>query len=346
MRALVLEDRGRIAVREVPDPPVGPGEVRLAVKATSICGSDVHRFVRGHREYPMVLGHEAAGVISEIGEGVDGSLLGRHASLVPLIPDHTCPQCQAGRFSACVGYTFAGSRRPGALAEEVVVPAKNVLLVPDEMPLEHAALIEPASVARHILDVGGMAAGQSAIVLGAGSIGLMLVQWLRILGASLIIATDVAASNLEAAVKVGAHVALDPSHDAVADRVRELTGAGVDLALEASGSPAALQSVVEVTRPGGRVALGGNQPVEAQLPMSFVEALMRRELTLSGCFMSYSSPWPGHEWTDVLAEVGTGALDMSAMISHRAALSEAPHLFEEIAAHRLSHRKIVFDPGT
>jgi L-iditol 2-dehydrogenase len=132
----------------------------------------------------------------------------------------------------------------------------------------------------------------------------------------------------------------------VVDEVRRLTGAGVDLALEASGSPAALAQVVDVTRPRGAVVLGGNQPADATLPMTFVEALMRRELSLTGCFMSYSAPWPGHEWTDSLAAVLDGGLDMPAMVSHRAPLSEAPAVFAEIAAHRLVHRKIVFDPTT
>jgi L-iditol 2-dehydrogenase len=344
MKALVLEDRLAIAVRDVPEPVPGPGEVRLDVLASSICGSDIHRFARGHREYPLILGHEAAGVIEAVGKGLDRALVGRHAVVVPLIPDHTCHECRAGRFSACASYTFVGSRRAGALAERVVVPEANLLMLPDDVPFESAALIEPATVARHILDLGRVEAGRTAIVLGAGSIGLMVVQWLRILGASLIVAVDIADANLGAAKALGAHETLNPSRDDVAGEVRRLTGAGADLVLEASGSPAALQSVVEVTRPRGTVVLGGNQPTDAELPMAFVEALMRRELTVTGCFMSYSAPWPGHEWVDSLAAVGTGDLDMQAMISHRMPLSDAPAAFDEIAARRLVHRKIVFDP--
>ncbi|MFN8631520.1 MAG: alcohol dehydrogenase catalytic domain-containing protein [Chloroflexota bacterium] len=204
MRALALQDRLRIEVVDVPEPTVGPGEVLLEIHAAAVCGSDIHRFLRGHREYPMILGHEAAGVITALGAGVDRSLAGRHAALIPLIPDHTCPQCLAGRFSACGGYTFVGSRRPGAFAERVAVPARNVLLLPDGVPFEQAALIEPSTVARHTLDLGRFERGQTAMVLGAGSIGLMLVQWLRVLGASLIIATDVADANLEAARAMGA----------------------------------------------------------------------------------------------------------------------------------------------
>lgn len=344
MKAAVLEDKGVLAYREVPTPEAGPGDVLLQIRASAVCGSDIHRFLRGHRTYPMILGHEAAGVITAVGEGVVADLLGRRAALIPLVPCHACEQCLAGRFSACGSYSFVGSRRPGAFAQLVALPAANVMLVPDDLPFESAALIEPSTVARHMLDLGGFSRGNSAIVLGAGSIGLMLVQWLRVLGADPIIATDVVDANLAAARALGAHVTLNPTRDAVTDEVRRLTGAGVDLTLEASGSPAALAQTIEVTRPRGAIVLGGNQPPDATLPMTFIESLMRRELRLTGCFMSYSAPWPGHEWTDGLAAVMDGGLDMPAMISHRAPLSEAPAVFAEIEAHRLVHRKIIFDP--
>jgi len=344
VKAAVLEDKGVLAYREVPAPEPADGEVLLEIHASAVCGSDIHRFLRGHRTYPIILGHEAAGIITAVGAGVGAGMVGHRAALVPLVPCHACEQCLAGRFSACGSYSFVGSRRPGAFAQLVAVPAANVMPVPDDLPFESAALIEPSTVARHMLDLGRFQPGRSAIVLGAGSIGLMLVQWLRVLGASPIIATDVADANLDAARALGAHVTLNPTRDAVTDEVRRLTGAGVDLALEASGSPAALAQTIEVTRPRGAVVLGGNQPPDATLPMIFIENLMRRELTLTGCFMSYSAPWPGHEWTDGLAAVLDGGLDMPAMISHRAPLSEAPAVFAEIAAHRLVHRKIVFDP--
>ena len=346
MKAAVLEGRGVIAYRDVPTPEPGPGDVLLRVRAASLCGSDIHRFVRGHRTYPIVLGHEAAGVITAAGPGADPSLVGRHAALIPLVPDHTCPECVAGRFSACGRYSFIGSRRPGALAEYVALPAANALVVPDDVPFEAAALIEPSTVARHMLDLGGFTAGQSAVVFGAGSIGLMLVQWLRILGAGLVVAIDIAEANLDAARALGAHAVLNPTRDDIPAEVRRLAPAGLDLALEVAGSPAALAQAIEVARPRGSVVLGGNQPADASLPMSVVESLMRRELRLSGCFMSYSAPWPGHEWSDGLAAVLDGGLDMAAMISHRAPLGDAPAIFEAIGAHRLAHRKVVFDPST
>jgi L-iditol 2-dehydrogenase len=344
VRAAVLEGRGVLAIREVPDPVPGPDDVLLEIHATAVCGSDIHRYRRGHRTYPLILGHEAAGVIRAVGANAEPALLGRRAALIPLVPCHRCEQCLAGRFSACTTYSFVGSRRDGAFAELVAVPARNVLPVPDEVPFESAALIEPATVARHMLDLGGFVAGGSAVVLGAGSIGLMAIAWLRLLGASLIVATDVVEANLAAARAVGAGIALDASREDVVAAVLKLTGSGVDLTLEATGSPAALAQTVDLTRPRGAIVLGGNQPPDATLPMTLVERLMRRELTLAGCFMSYSAPWPGHEWIDALGAVVTGGLDMPAMISHRAPLSDAPRLFDAIAEHGLAHRKIVFDP--
>jgi L-iditol 2-dehydrogenase len=342
MRAAVLEGRQALAVREVEDPVPGPDEVLLEVRATAVCGSDVHRYLRGHRTYPMILGHEAAGVIRSAGSEVDPALVGHRAAVMPLVPCHACEQCRAGRFSACPSYSFIGSRRPGALAELVALPARNVLLVPDELDFESAALIEPSTIARHMLDLAGFAGG-SAAVLGAGAIGLMTVQWLRLLGASPIVATDIVPDNLEVARRLGATLTLDASREDVPAGIRQLTGGGVDVTIEASGSPAALIQSVEVTRPRGAIVLGGNQPPDATLPMDVVERLMRKELTLAGCFMSYSAPWPGHEWTDGLAAVLDGGLDMRALVSHRAPLSEAPHVFAAIAARQLNHRKVVFD---
>ena len=346
MKAAVLEGERQLSYREVTDPVPGNGEVLLEVRASAVCGSDIHRYLRGHRTYPMILGHEAAGIVSAIGPGVDGSLRGRHAAVVPLVPCHACAQCRAGRFSACVAYSFIGSRRDGAFAQLVSLPASNLLLIPDDLPFEAAALIEPSTVARHMLDLGRFRAGDTAVVFGAGSIGLMLVQWLRIVGAGLIVATDLVAGNRDAALALGAQRALDPAHDDVPAEVVRLTGGGADLVLEATGSPAALGQTIDVARPRGAIVLGGNQPLDASLPMAFVEGLMRKELTVAGCFMSYSAPWPGHEWTDGLAAVLDGGLDMAGMISHRVPLSEAPELFADIAAHRLTHRKIVFDPSS
>ena len=292
----------------------------------------------------MILGHESAGIIERVGEGVSEDLIGQHAALIPLVPCFECEQCQRGHYSACHRYSFIGSRQAGAFADYVELPERNVFVVPDDLALEHVALIEPSTVARHILALGDFQAGQSAVVLGAGSIGLMIVQWLRILGAAQIIVTDVSDINLSTARKLGATVALNASAVDVVKEIRARTGDGVDLTLEASGVPAALEQTVPITRPRGRIVLGGNQPQDKSLPLTFVEAMMRRELTLTGCFMSYSAPFPGHEWHDTISALQAGSLDMETMISHRFPLSAAPDVFAKIGAHKLAHLKIMLNP--
>jgi L-iditol 2-dehydrogenase len=344
MKAVVLENKGVMTRQDIPTPEPSPGQLILKVKAASICGSDISRYVKGHRLYPLILGHEAAGVVSAVGEGVSGDLLGKHAAIIPLVPCFHCEECQRGYYSACHSYSFIGSRQDGGFAEYVEIPARNALILPDTLSFEAAALIEPSTVARHLLDLGGFRPGQTAMVFGAGSIGLMLVQWLRILGAGLILCSDVIEDNLKVAEKVGAHHVFNPTQSDVKAEVRRLTGEGVDLSIEAAGAPQALAQTIQVTRPRGTVVCGGNQPLGTSLPMQFIEDLMRKELTLVGGFMSYSAPFPGHEWTDTIAAIQEGSLDMNAMISHHFPLTAAPDIFAQIGAHRLAHQKIILLP--
>jgi L-iditol 2-dehydrogenase len=344
MKALVLEDKGRMTYKDVPTPEPGPGDVLLRVGAASICGSDIMRFTKGHRMYDLVLGHECAGVIAKVGDGVSRDLVGRKAAVIPVVPCFACEQCRAGRYSACHAYSFIGSRQDGGYAEFVVMRERNALLLPDAVALETAALIEPSTVARHVLDLGSFERGQSAVVLGAGSVGLMVVQWLRILGARLIVATDVVDENLQAARELGAHAAFNPTTSDLVAEIRRLAGDGVDLTIEAAGSPKALAQAIPITRPRGNVVCAGNQPPEASLPMTFVEDLMRRELRLTGCFMSYSAPFPGHEWTDTVEAMQQGQLSVETLVSHRFPLSQGARVFEDIAARRLAYRKIVLRP--
>ena len=344
MKAAVLENKGVLSYQEVPTPEPPPGHLRLKVKAISICGSDIKRYVDGHRMYPLILGHETSGIIDRVGEGVSESYIGKHAAIIPLVPCFECEQCQRGYYSACHNYSFIGSRQSGGFAEFVDLPERNAFLLPDDLSFEHAALIEPSTVARHMLSLGNFKRGQTAVVLGAGSIGLMIVQWLRILGADRIIVTDLLEDNLRIASKVGAHMALNPSKADVIKEVQKLLGDGADLTLEATGVPQVLEQTLPITRPRGKVVLAGNQPLDKSLSLTFIENMMRREINLIGCFMSYSAPFPGHEWTETIAALSDDSLDMESLISHRFPLSKAPEIFERIGAHQLAHQKILLSP--
>jgi L-iditol 2-dehydrogenase len=344
MKAVVLEEKGKMTYRELPTPEPRAGHYLLRVRAASICGSDLHRFTRGHKVTPLVLGHEAAGEIVAAGAGADPALIGRHAAVIPLVPCFECAQCRAGRYSACKRYSFIGSRQNGGYAEFVELPARNVLLLPEALAFEAAALVEPSSVARHILDLGEFQPGHNVVVLGAGSIGLMAVQWLRILGAGQIIASDPALANRQAALELGASAVLDPQQVDLVQAVHDLTGDGADLALETAGVPQTLQQAIHVVHPGGMVVCAGNQPLDASLPMTWVEELERGEVRLRGCFMSYSAPFPGHEWTDSVQALLSGQLNWAGMISHRFPLSQAPEVFAQMAARAFAYRKIILTP--
>jgi L-iditol 2-dehydrogenase len=344
MKAVVLENKGVITYKEVPTPEPAPGHLRLKVKAVSICGSDIKRYVDGHRMYPLVLGHESAGIIDRVGDGVSKDYIGKHAAVIPLVPCFECEECQRGFYSACHSYSFIGSRQAGCYAEFVEAPERNIFVVPEELPFEHVAMIEPSTVARHMLALGDFKSGQTGIVLGAGSIGLMAVQWLRILGAKQIVVTDILDDNLQIASNLGAHVTINPSKVDMVKELQKLVGDGADLTLEATGVPQVLEQTIPITRPRGTIVLAGNQPLDKSLPLTFIENLMRREISLKGCFMSYSAPFPGHEWTETIDALLNGSMDIDSIISHRYPLSKAPDVFEKIGKHQLAHQKIILTP--
>lgn len=344
MKAAVLEGLGQIYYREVEKPMPAQGEVLLKVHAASICGSDVARVLKGHRLYPLILGHEISGEVVEAGPGVDSGCVGMRAAMIPLIPDMTCSYCQQGLYSLCVHYSFLGSRRNGGFAEYVSLPAGNLLPLPDGVDFEAGALIEPTTVALHAIERGSFKAGQSVAVLGAGSVGLMAVQWLRILGASKVIVSDIVDENLDYARKLGAQVTLNPRRDDVVARILEETGGGADLALELAGSPQTLMQAIQCARPRGAAVLNGNQPGDATFPAVVMETITRKELGVYGTWMSYSAPFPGHEWTQAAAAMQRGDLHTAEVISHRFPLSEVTEVFRGIADRSFPYRKIMLIP--
>ncbi len=300
--------------------------------------------LKGHRLYPLILGHEVAGEVVEVGPGVDAALMGMRAALLPLIPCMQCAFCRRGLYSACTSYSFLGSRRAGGFAEYVALPAGNLLPLPDGVDFEAGALIEPATVALHAMEMGRFEPGQRVAVLGAGSVGLMAVQWLRMLGAAQTLASDVVEENLACARSLGAQVTVNARSEDVARRIMAETGGGVDLALELAGSPQTLAQAIQVAVPRGAVVLNGNQPKEASFPAELMETITRKELGVYGTWMSYSAPFPGHEWTEAAAAMQRGELRVDEMITHRFPLCEVEAVFQGIADRSLVYRKIMLIP--
>lgn len=345
MKAVVLENPETLVYQEVEKPIPRPGEALLEVKAASICGSDLLRVFHGQaKTYPLILGHECAGQVVEVGPDVDPGLLGQRAAVAPLIPCLSCTSCRQGAYSSCLRYSFIGSRQSGGFAQYLVAPVQNLVPFPATIDFTLSALIEPSTVALHALERGNIQTGQRVAVLGAGSIGLFAIQWARIKGASQIIATDIVEENLVAARELGAHVTLNARSADVAQQVLTLTGAGVDIAVETAGVPQTLEQALLIAQPRGRVVCVGNQPAQAVLPMTLVEHLMRRELEVCGVWMSYSAPFPGHEWSDTIQAALEDQLNLPFMISHRVSLAELPDTFSQMHSGNLRYRKIIVTP--
>ena len=345
MKAVVLEKPGALVYKDVDTPQPGSGEALLKVKAVSICGSDILRVYHGAaKTYPLILGHECAGEVTAVGRDVDEGWVGRQACVVPLIPCMRCTACRQQIYSACRTYSFIGSRVSGGFAEYVKLPVGSLIPLPGEIDCEVGALIEPGSVALYSLERGEIKPGQRIAILGVGSIGLFIVQWARAKEAGHINATDIVDERLQAAKSMCAPTTLNPARTDVAAEVRRITGDGVDIALEVSGSPKALEQAILMTRPRGRIVCVGNQPENATLPLSLIEHIMRQELEVRGVWMSYTAPFPGHTWTDTIAAAQRGNLELDKMISHRFSLAEVPDIFRRIHAGSLSYRKIIILP--
>lgn len=347
MKAVVLERPETLVYHDdVPTPEPGAGQVRVRMQAASICGSDVLRVYRGHAKvYPLILGHECAGVVDAVGEGVPGEMIGQVVGIVPLIPCMTCEFCQRGLYASCTRYSFIGSRIAGGFAEYVIAPSANVVPLLGDLEPEIGALIEPTTVALHALNRGGGADGLRVGIFGIGSIGMLTVLAARFQRAAQIVAVDVVERNLDAARSLGADVALNAAQTDVIPAIRDAAKGGVDLALEVSGSLKALEQCIQSARPGGEVVFVGNQPMDGTLPSHLVEHIMRYQLNLHGAWMSYSAPFPGREWTDAAAAIQGQRAAFKQVISHHVGLAQVAETFQQMMSKSIEHRKIIIHPS-
>lgn len=339
MRAIVLHAPGDIRLEERPRPEIRPGHVIVRVASVGVCGSDLPRMlVKGAWKMPLITGHEFAGHISEIGESVEGWDKGELVAVAPLLPCGRCSQCQTGNFSRCVDYDYFGSRRDGAYAEYVAVPVENLIKAPQHVDPRAIAMTDPASIALHaIWKAGGLTVGQTGAVIGCGPIGLFAIQWLRMMGASEVIAVDVSQEKLELAREAGAST-LILSGDLAANEKR------ADLVVEAVGLDSTINNAVTLAAPGGHVVFIGIPVPDVKLDNKTFQHFLRQEISLHGSWNSFGAPFPGPQWTTTLEKFGTGELRWEFMISHDLDLAELPGIFQRFAAKDIHFSKVLFRP--
>jgi L-iditol 2-dehydrogenase len=289
MRVSVLRGAGDLVVEDRPAPVPGPHDVLVQVASVGVCGSDVHYFEHGRIgshvvEAPLVLGHEASGVVAEVGASVTRLAVGQRVSVEPGVPDFSCAQCLAGRYNLCEDMRFyATPPIDGAFAELVTVHEQFAHPVPDTLSDDAAALLEPLSVGLWACRKGEVGAGTRVLVTGAGPVGLVAMQSALALGAASVTVTDVNPHRLALARELGATDTLDVSASPVSS-----SGLSVDVLLECSGNPPATADAIRAVAPAGRVVLVGMGGDEMTLPVSRIQ---ERELTVTGTFR-YAHTWP------------------------------------------------------
>jgi L-iditol 2-dehydrogenase len=343
MKALLLSEYSKLEVADLPKPEVGAGEVLVQVAACGICGSDVHGYdgSSGRRIPPLVMGHEAAGVVAAFGAGVTGFAVGDHVTFDSTVYCGTCSFCASGNVNLCnnrqvVGVSTPDFRRAGAFAEYVTVPGRIVYKLPAAMSFADAAMLEAVSVALHAVAVSDLKGGETALVIGAGMIGLLTLQAARAAGCSRVLVADVDQTRLTLATAMGADAVVLASGTAlIAEILRQTNGRGVDLVLEAVGRDETVSAAVDCVRKGGTVTLIGNITPQVTLPL---QKVVSRQIRLQGSCASSG------EYPQAIELVSNGTIQVGALITAVAPLSEGARWFERLHAREPNLMKIVIDP--
>jgi L-iditol 2-dehydrogenase len=343
MKALVLKVYNQLVYEDVPEPEYGADEVLVRVKACGICGSDVHGMdgSTGRRIPPLIMGHEASGVIEVLGADVRGWSVGDRVTFDSTIYPLDDWFTRMGRYNLSDGRMVLGVspgdyRRHGAFAEYVAVPQHILYKIPESVSFEQAAMVEPAAVALHAISLTPIGVNDSAVVVGAGMIGIFVVQLLRVAGCGKIIAVDIAPDKLALACKMGAHVGLNPRDADVPQEVARLTkNRGADVAIEAVGIEQTVNYAVECVRKGGAVTLVGNTSPRVDFPLQWV---VTRELRVQG-----SCSIRG-EYEAVLELMGQGAIHPEAILSAVAPLSEGASWFQRLYNQEKGLMKVILQP--
>lgn len=343
MRALLLSEYQNLNVVEVEKPVLGPLDVLVSVKACGICGSDVHGYdgSSGRRIPPLVMGHEAAGVVTEIGPEVSRFSVGQRVTFDSMISCGSCRVCLEGSTNLCadrrvLGVSCETYRQSGCFAEFVAVPEHIVYEIPDDLAFEHAALVEPVSVAVHAVSLLDIPSGATAVVVGTGMIGLLVVQALKVAGCKQIVAIDIDAFKLNLAKELGATHCLQATAVDVVSEVLALTdGVGVDIAMEVVGKTDPLRTAIDCVRLGGQVGLVGNLQPNVDLPL---QKVVTRELKLVGSCGSSG------EYPRCIELMASGQIQVSPLISQVTTLDRGPEFFQRLYKHEPELLKVVVQP--
>ncbi len=331
MKAAVVCANEDVKYMDYEEPQVLPGLVKIKVKASGICGSDIPRVLHhGVHFYPIVLGHEFSGDVVEVGEGVTSVKPGDRVSGAPLIPCMKCDDCQNGNFSLCRHYSFIGSRQQGSNAEYVVIPEQNAVAFDKSISYEQGAMFEPSTVALHGLFQNDYKGGEYTAVLGGGTIGMFTMQWAKIFGAKKVVVFDISEERLSLAKRLGADEVINTSLEGYKENALELTeGKGFAFVFETAGQVPTMHMAFELASNKANVCFIGTPHVDLSFTPAMWENMNRKEFKLTGSWMSYSSPFPGKEWKLTAHYFATGQLKFDpGFIFKKMPMSQAQEAFQ------------------
>ncbi|MCP4039061.1 MAG: alcohol dehydrogenase catalytic domain-containing protein [bacterium] len=343
MKAVRLYEGPELRVEEVPEPTVGAGQVRVAVQAAGVCGTDLHA-AHGRLPVPtlpVIMGHEGAGIVEAVGEGVTSHREGDRVLLLPSETCGSCPACEAGHLGLCPGAQIFGMARDGTFAEKISVPASCALALPAGVPFEHGAILADAvATAYHAVATrAGIVGGERIAVIGCGGVGYHAILLARLLGAKTIVACDASPGALRRAKEAGADTAIDVTTPNARKAIRQAAGGGgPELVIEYAGRKQSVELAMASVARGGRVIVGGVGMESPELGplVSFVG----KEIGVLGS-MGYTRA----ELERVVELAASGRLDLSGSITGRYPLAQAAKALEDLANHRNDPVRLALLPG-
>lgn len=343
MKALLLSEYSKLQLVDLPVPDPANDEIVVRVAACGICGSDVHGFdgSSGRRIPPLVMGHEAAGIVASVGQGVLQFKEGDRVTFDSTIYCGQCGHCRVGKVNLCdrrevLGVSCGDYRRAGAFAEFVALPARIAYHLPENLSFPEAALLEAVSVALHAVSLVPTKSGSSALVIGAGTIGLLVQQALTVAGCARVLVADVDANRLALSKTLGASSVYVAGPNLTDEVLRSTQGIGVDLAVEAVGNTPAVHSAINAVCKGGHVVLVGNISPEVSIPL---QKVVSRQLTLHGSCASAG------EYPRAIELLSSGQIQVKPLISAVVPLAEGPQWFNRLYDHEPGLLKVVLEPG-
>ena len=307
MKAYVLHKVNDLRYEDVPMPECPKGWAIVQVKAAGICSSDIARvFTKGTYHFPTIPGHEFSGVVYGVADEENQNWTGKRVGVFPLIPCRECPQCKKKQYEMCANYDYVGSRRDGAFAEYVAVPIWNLLPLPDEVPLEVAAMLEPLSVGLHALKKAEIKKTDSVAVIGTGMIGISAAQWTRKYTDGEVVVVGRNENKRHLVESTGLPYEVHTKAE----------GKEYDVVLEAVGTPESVDLALNMVRPGGTVVLMGNPSGDILLTQNTYWRILRKQLVVKGTWNSFYDGVNKSDWTDAIEALAKGEVEVKSLISH------------------------------